>query len=215
MREITEIFEVKGKLTESSLCRYPSVTDQYLFQQKSATFAICDMNVFLPIVSCLFFLQPSPPKSFCWYWDRSLFFFLWLNHLSQWHKPISKSLLHSLFQAPSGSPCCKILLYSLSDTNLLSSLSSEESRHSLDSLCYSNCSLLVVMSNSLIQLMKVIFLQFCLDFFQAGSPPFSCIWLPSSSVPRPPNSSVLVAGQQQGLIDVLCFCWKWKSFSAT
>lgn len=81
-------------------------------------------------------------------------------------------------------------------------------------------SLLVFMSSSLIQLLEVIFLQFCLEFFQAGSHPFPCVWLPSSSIPWLPNSTASVEGHQQNflyLVDVRCFCsfshTKWKSFS--
>lgn len=67
-REVTEVFKVKGRLTESSLFRYLCVSDQFLFQEKFEVFETCDMNVFLPIASCLFFsssynpllLHPSP-----------------------------------------------------------------------------------------------------------------------------------------------------------
>lgn len=91
------------------------------------------------ILSAIFFLlQPSPLPSLPSPWDGLSFLFLWLIHLPWWHNPISKSLLLSLLQAPSESPCCKILLYvspafpqgdKLAFTSLI-----------FRSLCYCNCS---------------------------------------------------------------------------
>lgn len=102
------------------------------------------MNVFLPIVSCLFFLQPSPPKSFCRYWDKSLFSFSDSISCLDDTNPFPNHFYTHSCRLSQGHPAARFSFTfhhpSLSDTNLLSSLSSEEACHTLDSLCYSNCS---------------------------------------------------------------------------
>lgn len=130
MREITEVFEVKGRLSESSLLRYSCVSDQYLFQEKFATFDIDDVNAFLPTVSCLSFpsscspllLHPSPDveTAHCFSFSNS---FACPGDTT----PSLNLYFTRSFRLPQGYAAARFSFaphhLSLSDTNLLSSLS--------------------------------------------------------------------------------------------
>lgn len=162
-----------------------------------------------------FFLEPSPLPSSPRPWDGLSFLLLWLIHLPWWRNPTSKSLLLSLLQASSGSPYCRIFLYvspSLPQWDKSAFISLI-----LRSLCYSNCCpspFLLFCLRDWVSSLKLFF-HFHLGF-QAGSHHLHGTWLPLSSIPWLPKSTVFLEGHQQNLHSFYSLGHtKWKSFSST
>lgn len=190
---------------------------------------MCDMN-FFPIASCPIFSSSYNPLLLHPSLDVET-----AHHFSLTHSlaPVTQPHLQTSFTlAPSGSLRVTLLQYSplhlaispvvIQTCFHLSHLKKHVASWISVLFQLLPISLLVFMSNLLIQLPRVIFLQFCLDCLQAGSHLFHCIWLPSTSIPWLPTSTALVEEHQQNFlywIDVHCFCslshTKWKSFSTT
>lgn len=131
MREITEIFELKGRLTKRSPFGYSWVSDQQLLERKFAKFEICDMNVFLPIASCLLFSSSYNPLLFHPYPDLEMAYpFCFSDSFTcPGNTTRSPNLFYShSFRLSQDHPAARFSFMShhlsLNETNLLSCLSS-------------------------------------------------------------------------------------------